>query len=156
MWRRSQHTLQGYKLLWTWKCSIPQKLEETFEMKWKWKWCTHYITFRYFIEEAYPKISLRETVDIINGYLLKISLLCAIGNCWKFPVSSKKTKIGWKSEEFHVKLHKLSSHCNFGEYLENQFILGSWNKRIQTKLLEIIDFLFGKVHRLGIVWSWPS
>ncbi|KMQ88519.1 hypothetical protein RF55_11982 [Lasius niger] len=60
-----------------------------------------------------------------------------------FKFHQRKQQDGETVQEFLAALHKLSVHCKLGDYLKtalrNQLVFGLSNKRIQARLLELVD-----------------
>lgn len=65
-----------------------------------------------------------------------------------FRFYQRKQKEEESIKDFVAALHKLSIHCNFGEYLKtalrNQFVFGLTSHRAQSRVLETRELTFEK------------
>lgn len=70
-----------------------------------------------------------------------------------FRFHQQRQESGENVQQFATALHKLSIHCNFGEYLKtalrNQLVFGLASKKIQTRLLEKKDLTYEEALRVA-------
>lgn len=116
----------------------------------------HYVgaaAFEVLCDRLAPADPFEQTYQVIKEKLQQYYAPPPLEIAENYKFNLRKQQDGESVQDFVSALHKLSLHCNFGDYLRtairNQLVFGLSNKRTQARLLEVKDLTLDKATQIA-------